>query len=143
MWGKMVTKQDIWNKLNTLCEKIEEMSEELTAVQKTQIKLIGVFDQEKLTQILTQTNVQFKEILNQTERSLGGVRSMANELKGIVAMARAALDEGKKFTEMSELGNVLREVSGFVHEFGVRLERLGQISDKLLVSCEVKCSKGP
>jgi len=55
--------------------------------------------------------------------SLQKLQHMMNELKGIVAMARAALDEGRKFTEVREIGNILNQVSHDVHIFSEDIRR--------------------
>lgn len=141
MGWKMVTKNDIWKKLIELSEKIELMNEELICVQKTQLKLIGIFDKDKLEAAINMLNAQFNKILDETKFNLARVNAMGNELKGVVSMARAALDEGRKFTELTELSNILNHISGDVHRLGNASDRLDKIADKLLVSCEVPCKK--
>ena len=141
MWGKTASKEDIWNKVCDLEQRMEEFSGELKKVQKHQLALIGVFDSAKLEGIIAQTNATFNELLEKTRSNISRVNDMSNELKGIVAMSREALDEGKKFTEMAELKNQLDHVCVYINDFRLSLEDMNQVTDKLLVSCEVPCAK--
>lgn len=59
------------------------------------------------------------------------LQCMMNELKGIVAMSRAALDEGRKFTEIREIGNILSLTSEKIHEFDLNMERMNRCMTQL------------
>lgn len=130
----MATKKEIWDEL-------KKLSEEMRTVQNSQLKLMSAFDSEKLVMVINQLNAGFRDLSETTKKNLDRVNAMAQELKGIVSMARAALDEGKKFTQMTELTNMLAQVAGDVYRLDGAVDRLNKISDKLLVSCEVPCTK--
>ena len=127
----MISKKDIWEELIKINQKITEMNQSLEGMK-------DIIDFEKIKGVLEQTNQRFSESISSCSMNISRLQSMTNEVKGCVSMARAALDEGRKFTEMTELNNVLFQISGDVHMFRRLNNRLSDMCDKFTVSCGEK-----
>lgn len=85
-----------------LSDMIKELSSEMYLISESQTRIIEMFNERGVRDLLQELNVKFSELANITKQNLIRANGLTNELKGIVSMSRAALQEGKSFTQLCE-----------------------------------------
>lgn len=85
---------------------------------------------ERLRDEVEKANVGFLEINKGIKENQSRLSLMTNELKGVVSMSRAALSEGRSFTETLELPQLLRAFSQEFAEFTQEMNSLRKLINK-------------
>lgn len=120
-----LTNKIIYDELQKIKIDVATMMQQVSSLREC-------FKESKIESILVETNDKFTELADVHKTNVVRLNQMTQELKGIVSMSRAALNEGKEFAKISELENINAQAACHVHEFGLYLLQLNKISDKLL-----------
>lgn len=94
--------------------KKDKIELKLDDIESKMIRLIELFNgfkdnfhPEPLIKALDLAKSTFTELHQESRKNISTLNLMTNELKGVVSMSRAALDEGRKFTGLLELPKLL------------------------------------
>ncbi len=111
--------------------KSDIIEEKLDKIQNTMTQLIELFNgfknnfhPEPLIKALDIAKSSFIDLHADTRKNINVMNLMTNELKGVVAMSRAALDEGRKFTQLIELPRLLDAWSEQYQTFIEKMHKL-------------------
>lgn len=131
--------------IDLVYNKFEQIEDKMKQMQIDINKISSFVHVPSLENLLLVYNKNIAELVEQMKVNALRVNPMILELKGVVAMARAALDEGRKMTEMIEIPRLLNEMAGHVYRFDLLIGHLDSVTDRLICSAtpQEPCEKPP
>jgi len=103
----MTSKKEIKESVDELRKEVSELKTLIHSIPD--IGLCSKIDE--LKESLRDHQLKLQDVAETAKNNIYRLNLMTNELKGIVSMSRAALDEGRKFTEMVEMPRLCRKFS--------------------------------